>query len=48
MGTRKQVTMTVAQLTTIIFAILYLYEAISNIRLKRMIRELLEGDSNDR
>lgn len=40
--------MTVAQLTTIIFAFLYLNEAISNIRLKRIIRDLLEGDNNDR
>ena len=39
--------MTVAQLTTIIFAILYVIEATSNFRLRKMIRELLEDNNYD-
>ena len=40
--------MTVSELTTIIFAILYIIEVISNYRLKKMLRELLEGDKVNR
>lgn len=36
--------MTVAELTTIIFAILYIIEVISNYRLKKILREFLEED----
>ena len=35
--------MEMSQLTTIIFAILYVTEAISNFRLKRLIRKLMEN-----
>lgn len=40
--------MTVQQLVTIIFIVLYLIEAISNHRLKKMIKEFLEECDNDK
>lgn len=40
--------MTVQQLVTIIFIVLYLIEAISNYRLKKMLKKFYEEFKNDR
>ena len=40
--------MTPAQITTITFIILWLIEAHQNFKLKKMIREMLEGNDYDR